>query len=478
MSASAAGRTTRSQSRSPVKPTTEPSDERPKRQLGSATTPSPSKRARKVSPISTSRRRTPTASPSKQDLFPSLSQASLASSSSSAATQDEALLPPLVAEQDAHLYTTVPHPTLPFSLPDAITHLTQIDSRFHKIVSQVPAKPFQELAPTSDIVIKELNLHKTLTTSIVGQQISWLAARSVLYKFVRLFFPDCLPAAPDFDATPREVLPFPTPHQILSKSDVELRSAGLSGQKVKYVRDVSRRFADGRLDARRLVQMQEEEVIAELVKIKGVGVWTAEMTLMFALRRPNVLPVGDLGIQRGMVLFYLSEPPRLDTLGRLTEEGGVKISPRKKTPAASSPRKKGKEEQAAKAKEEEEEEDLPIPPSQTSRQLLNEAKEAEKVFEGAAQLDRDQSSAIPASNALGPILGPTEHLHTHGQALVQPIPPESGLTPLILRGRRDGKKIKGAYLTPDEMRSLAKPWEPYRSLASFYMYTLIDGVAD
>lgn len=93
-----------------------------------------------------------------------------------------------------------------------------------------------------------------------------------------------LPEKPDFALTPRETLPFPTPHACLRASEQDLRSAGLSGAKVKYVLDISRRFAEGTLDVRRLVTLGEEEIIKELVEIKGVGPWTAQMLLMFALR--------------------------------------------------------------------------------------------------------------------------------------------------------------------------------------------------
>ena len=186
--------------------------------------------------------------------------------SSGKAKAEEEPLPELLDPSQVHLYTTVPYPTLPFDLSAATLHLTRADPRFTKLVDLVELRPFLELAQGQ---VKELDLFKTLTTSILGQQISWLAARSVLYKFVRLFFADSLPEKPDFDATPRESLPFPTPHQVLlDVGEAELRSAGLSGQKVKYITDVARRFADGRLDARKLMQMEEEEVVKQLVQIK------------------------------------------------------------------------------------------------------------------------------------------------------------------------------------------------------------------
>ncbi|KDN47352.1 DNA glycosylase [Tilletiaria anomala UBC 951] len=307
-------------------------------------------------------------------------------------------LPPLLPPHLVSAYTTVAHPTLPFSLSTAIAHLRQTDARFDKLFALVPLRPFLELERSE---VRELDLFKTLCTSILGQQISFLAARSVLYKFCRLFL---MPEQPDYEAFPREKWPFPTPHEVLEASDDTLRGAGLSGQKVKYIRDVARRFADGRLDARKLIAIEEEEVVKELVQIKGVGLWTAEMLLMFALRRPNVLPVGDLGIQRGMLLFYLASAPKADEDGELML-AGVSVSERKQAPEKVAKRRQG---------------------------------------EARCQ---DTSGPIPAA---------------------------SGLTPATLRARKDGKKVKGAYLTPEEMRALAQPWEPYRSIASFFMYALID----
>ena len=95
---------------------------------------------------------------------------------------------------------------------------------------------------------------------------------------------------------------------MLETGDEKLRQAGLSFSKIKYVKDIARRFADGRLDIRRIVELDAEQCIEQLTQAKGVGRWTAEMMLMFALRHPDIVPVGDLGVQRGMVYFYTSGP--------------------------------------------------------------------------------------------------------------------------------------------------------------------------
>ena len=111
----------------------------------------------------------------------------------------------------------------------------------------------------------------------------------------------------------------PIPARVAAVSDAQLRSAGLSGQKVSYLRDLCARIADGSLPLDALDRMPDEDVIAALTRVKGIGRWTAEMFLMFRLHRPDVLPVGDLGIvkavQRAYRLRTLPSPTRLLRLG-------------------------------------------------------------------------------------------------------------------------------------------------------------------
>src|SRR5208282_3530203 len=87
---------------------------------------------------------------------------------------------------------------------------------------------------------------------------------------------------------------FPTPAQILATPDNLLRKAGLSGQKARYIKDLARHVEEGLLNFHRFAKMEDEEVIADLTRVKGNGRWTAEMFLMFNLGRPDVMPVGDL----------------------------------------------------------------------------------------------------------------------------------------------------------------------------------------
>jgi DNA-3-methyladenine glycosylase II len=111
-----------------------------------------------------------------------------------------------------------------------------------------------------------------------------------------------------------------TPEGISALTDLQLRSVGLSRQKTAYLRDLCEKVAGGevRLDA--LARMSDDDVIAELTKIKGVGRWTAEMFLMFRLHRPDVLPVGDLGIVNAVKNVYrLRKKPTADRLVKIGE---------------------------------------------------------------------------------------------------------------------------------------------------------------
>ena len=127
-----------------------------------------------------------------------------------------------------------------------------------------------------------------LCNAIVSQQLSTKAAATIFGRFVALF-PDG--HIPDASA-------------IAAQSDAALRGVGLSGQKVGYLRDLSARIMDGRLQLDELETLPDEAVIERLTAVKGFGRWTAEMFLMFRLHRPDVLPAGDLGIVTAIQRLY------------------------------------------------------------------------------------------------------------------------------------------------------------------------------
>ncbi len=125
---------------------------------------------------------------------------------------------------------------------------------------------------------------ESVARSIISQQISIFAARSV-YRRLR-----------EASAVDGEI----RPERILRMTQEELRGCGLSSQKVSYLQDLAAKTAAGVVDFRRLPSLSEEEVIAELTQVKGVGLWTAQMFLIFSLRHPDIWPAGDLGIRNGV----------------------------------------------------------------------------------------------------------------------------------------------------------------------------------
>ena len=140
----------------------------------------------------------------------------------------------------------------------------------------------------------------TLARAIAGQQISVKAAQSVWNRLVL-------------------VVPEMVPEHVLAQERPRLRACGLSDRKVEYIADLAQHFADGTIHVARWPQMSDEEVIAELVQVRGIGRWTAEMFLIFNLLRPDVLPLDDLGLQKAIRLRYFRgrkvSPARMRKLG-------------------------------------------------------------------------------------------------------------------------------------------------------------------
>lgn len=162
----------------------------------------------------------------------------------------------------------------------ALRHLAGGDQVMQRIIQQVG--PFQLKAQRDHFRI--------LVRSIVGQQISTAAARTIMQRLVDHVHPETVtPAA-------------------LSKLDFEtLRSLGFSQQKANYLLDLTRRVANEELNLRTIRRKGDEAVIAELTQVKGIGVWTAQMFMIFGLARLDVLPVGDLGIRSAVQRQYALE---------------------------------------------------------------------------------------------------------------------------------------------------------------------------
>jgi len=142
----------------------------------------------------------------------------------------------------------------------------------------------------------------TLTRAIVGQQISVRAAQSVWDRV-------CI-------CLDQEI----TPEAVVAKDRKSLRACGLSDRKTEYIADLAQHFADGSIHVHRWPGMDDEAVIAELVQVRGIGRWTAEMFLIFNLLRPDVLPLDDLGLQKGIRLAYFRKRAvSLKTMRKLGE---------------------------------------------------------------------------------------------------------------------------------------------------------------
>ncbi len=145
------------------------------------------------------------------------------------------------------------------------------------------------------------NIFQSLLRSIVFQQISGAAGRSIHGRILELF--------------PRK---HPTPELLIKIPAEKLRACGLSGQKLSYVHDLATRCLDGTIDQKRFPKMTSQEIIEHLVVVKGIGVWTAQMMLIFRLNRLDVLPTGDLAIRKGFKHVYkLRNDPKPKDMERL-----------------------------------------------------------------------------------------------------------------------------------------------------------------
>lgn len=184
---------------------------------------------------------------------------------------------------------------------DPVTHLRRADPVLKGLIDYVE----EELGGLGERAGRRPEDHYgALVRSIVGQQLSTKAARAIYLRLTERFGGRT-----------------PTPAEVLEDDPEGLRAAaGLSRAKVSFLRSLAEHVRDGSLELERLDALPDEEVVAELVAVRGIGAWSAHMFLMFHLRRPDVLPVGDLGIRRGFMQRYeLPELPAPAVMERIAE---------------------------------------------------------------------------------------------------------------------------------------------------------------
>lgn len=166
-----------------------------------------------------------------------------------------------------------------FSIEDAERHLRRVDAVVAGLIDQ--HGPFRP-RPSGDP-------YESLLRAILFQQLAGAAASAIQRRFLALYGMDGR---------------YPSPRQLLDTADEALKGAGVSRQKAAYMKDLALHAADGRLDFSALPDAPDDSVIEALTAVKGIGVWSAQMFLMFQLGRPDVLPVGDLGVRNGMRIAY------------------------------------------------------------------------------------------------------------------------------------------------------------------------------
>jgi len=164
------------------------------------------------------------------------------------------------------------------TVQEAAAHLSRQDVVLAPVIAQIGACTIRP----------HKKYYQELVESIISQQLSVKAARTIEQRFCQLF----------------EGSDFPAPQAILAKNIDELRTAGLSRGKATYVRDLAQHVADGKIKFDHLDSLSNEEVIQELTAVKGIGEWTAHMFLMFCMGRLDVLAHGDLGIKNGVQKLY------------------------------------------------------------------------------------------------------------------------------------------------------------------------------
>ena len=167
-------------------------------------------------------------------------------------------------------------------LEKAVAHLIATDPRLAPVIEKHPCRLF-----SPEGLAEEIDPFRSLVSSIIGQQVSGAAAKSIKDRFVALF---------NVDGGGGEKR-FPTPEEIVRIDIATLRTAGLSQRKAEYIQGLAQKFASGELSARMLLNASDQELVDKLTAVRGLGLWSVEMFACFALKRIDVFSTGDLGVQ-------------------------------------------------------------------------------------------------------------------------------------------------------------------------------------
>ena len=166
----------------------------------------------------------------------------------------------------------------------ALKYLKKTEPRFGTLIDEFGEPDFE----------LQDNYFKSLVRSIIYQQLSGKSAFAIYNRYLQLF----------------NSTEFPSPQQVLAIPDSHYKSIGLSRQKTCYIKEISQAFSNKEIVPENIPKMKDDEVRKQFIKIKGIGPWTIDMFLMFTLNRPDILPVNDLGIQKGFKSFFsLNELP-------------------------------------------------------------------------------------------------------------------------------------------------------------------------
>lgn len=208
-------------------------------------------------------------------------------------------------------------------LREACDHLIKVDERMRRLIEKHYCHVF-----SPEGLAEKVDPFESLVSSIISQQVSGAAARSIKSKFIALFSPEDEASQPtNYEAA---VEKFPAPSDVAAYSIEKLRTAGLSQRKAEYVQGLAEKFASGEITAQMLHDAPDEELMEKLVAVRGLGKWSVEMFAFFALKRMNVFSLGDLGIQRGMAAFVGRDVAKLKNKGGkwkyMSEQDMVELS--------------------------------------------------------------------------------------------------------------------------------------------------------